>query len=98
MVKLKIEYLPPGELKPYRKNARVHDADDVQALEDSIEEFDFSDPIGIWGPNNICSAAEANTAASICANGARNRAVWWSRVSAGSRCGDESSTTEQKQV
>ena len=31
----------------------MHDADDVQALEDSIEEFDFSDPIGVWGPNNL---------------------------------------------
>lgn len=53
MVKLQIEYLPPDALKPYGKNARVHDADDVQALEDSIEEFDFSDPIGIWGPDNL---------------------------------------------
>ena len=44
MVKLQIEYLPTDALKPYRKNARVHDADDVEALEESIEEFDFSDP------------------------------------------------------
>lgn len=53
MVKLKIEYLPPDALKPYSKNARVHDADDVEALEESIEEFDFSDPIGIWGSDNL---------------------------------------------
>lgn len=53
MVHLKIEYLSPDALTPYEKNARVHGAEDVEAIEDSIEEFDFSDPIGVWGPNNL---------------------------------------------
>lgn len=52
-VRLQIEYLPVKKLKPYDKNARVHDEDDVEAIAESIEEFDFSDPIGIWGPDNL---------------------------------------------
>lgn len=52
-VRLQIEYLPVSALKPYGRNARVHDDDDVNAIAESIEDFDFSDPIGIWGPQNI---------------------------------------------
>ncbi len=51
--RLQIEYLPVGKLKPYSKNARVHDEDDIEALAESIEDFDFSDPIGVWGPENL---------------------------------------------
>lgn len=51
--RLQIEYLPVGKLKPYSKNARVHDEDDIEALAESIEDFDFSDPIGVWGPDNL---------------------------------------------
>ena len=56
MAKLQIEYLPPSKLKPYARNARKHGADDVEAIEESIEEFDFSDPIGVWGPENLIVA------------------------------------------
>lgn len=45
---LKIEYLPLDELKPYENNARKHEAEDVDAIVKSIEEFGFNDPIGIW--------------------------------------------------
>lgn len=51
--KLQIEYLNVDELTPYEKNARKHDDDDVSMIENSIEEFDFNDPIGVWGENNI---------------------------------------------
>lgn len=50
---LSIEYLPVGSLKPYDKNARVHDAEDVEALKQSIRDYGFSDPIGVWGPENL---------------------------------------------
>ena len=52
MEKLKIEYIPVGELKPYKKNARKHDEEDVNAIAKSIKEFGFDDPIGIWGDDN----------------------------------------------
>lgn len=51
--KLQIEYLNVDELTPYENNARKHDDDDVSKIENSIEEFDFNDPIGVWGENNI---------------------------------------------
>lgn len=52
-VRLQIEYLPVGKLKPYGRNARVHDDEDVDSIKASIESFDFDDPIGIWGPDNL---------------------------------------------
>lgn len=51
--KLKIEYLNVDELTPYENNARKHDDDDVSKIENSIEQFDFNDPIGVWGKDNI---------------------------------------------
>ena len=52
MEDLKIEYLEIGQLQPYERNAKKHDVDDVQAICRSIEQFGFSDPIGIWGKEN----------------------------------------------
>ena len=52
-MELKIEYLPIEQLKPYDKNAREHNPDDVQAIVNSIMEFGFDDPIGIWSDQNI---------------------------------------------
>lgn len=49
---LAIEYLEVDKLQPYERNAKKHDVDDVQAIIRSIESFGFSDPIGIWGPEN----------------------------------------------
>lgn len=53
MENLKIEYLPVDSLKPYSKNARKHSEKDIQAICNSIEEFQFLDPIGIWSEKNI---------------------------------------------
>lgn len=52
-MELKIEYLNPEQLKPYLNNARAHHEEDVKAIVESIKEFGFSDPIGIWGDNEI---------------------------------------------
>ena len=49
---LKIEYLDVKDLKPYERNARKHQDEDVAAIVNSIKEFGFSDPIGVWGANN----------------------------------------------
>lgn len=53
MHKLQIEYIGVDDLTPYENNARKHDDDDVSKIENSIDEFDFNDPIGIWGKDNI---------------------------------------------
>lgn len=50
---LKIEYLPVEDLTPYEGNARKHGERDVAAVAASIGEFDFCDPIGIWGKKNL---------------------------------------------
>ena len=53
MSKLKIEYLGVDDIKPYPNNARVHTEKDIQAIVESIKEFGFDDPIGIWGDDNV---------------------------------------------
>lgn len=50
---LKIEYLKVSDLKPYKKNARKHADEDVLTIMESIKEFGFSDPIGVWSDENI---------------------------------------------
>lgn len=51
--KLKIEYLPVDSLKPYENNTRKHGKEDVEEIKKSIEKYSFSDPIGIWGDDNL---------------------------------------------
>lgn len=52
-MELKIEYLKKEELKPYANNAKVHTADQIEQIKNSIKEFGFNDPIGIWGENEV---------------------------------------------
>ena len=44
---------PVDALTPYERNARKHEAADVQTIANSITEFEMCDPIGIWGDKNI---------------------------------------------
>lgn len=53
MTELKIVYLPIDKLTPYENNTRKHEKADLQTIENSINEFGFCDPIGIWGDKNI---------------------------------------------
>lgn len=53
MTKLNIEYLPVSALKPYERNARKHTDTDIGTIVNSIKEFGFDDPIGIWGDENL---------------------------------------------
>lgn len=52
-MRLKIEYLTPQELQPYANNAKEHPDAQVEQIMNSIKDFDFSDPIGIWGDNEV---------------------------------------------
>lgn len=49
---LAIEYVSPESLNPYKNNARKHEAEDVEAIMQSIRDFGFNDPIGVWGKKN----------------------------------------------
>lgn len=52
-MQLKIEYLNKEELKPYANNAKIHTAEQVEQIKNSIKEFGFNDPIAIWHDNEI---------------------------------------------
>lgn len=52
-MKLKIEYVPIEDLKPYANNAKVHTAEQIEQIKESIKDFGFNDPIAIWGNNEI---------------------------------------------
>lgn len=53
MANLKIVELNINEITPYSKNAKKHPKKQIEQLINSIEEFKFCDPIGVWGENNI---------------------------------------------
>lgn len=52
-MKLKVEYIPINEIKPYENNAKIHTEEQIEQIKRSIEEFGMNDPIGIWGKDNI---------------------------------------------
>lgn len=53
MVRLKIEYVPKEDLKPYANNAKLHPVEQVEQIEESIRRYDFNDPIAVWGENEV---------------------------------------------
>ena len=40
-----IEYLPPGDLVPWEHNANLHEAEQIQRIARSIQEFGFTSPV-----------------------------------------------------
>ena len=50
---LQIEYRPIGDLIPYARNARTHDAAQVALIAGSIREFGFTNPVLVDGDNGI---------------------------------------------
>ena len=52
-MKLKVDYIPIEQLKPYEKNAKIHTPEQIEQIKNSIREFGMNDPIGIWGKENL---------------------------------------------
>lgn len=52
-MQLKIEYLKIEDITPYKNNAKIHTAEQIKQIKNSIKEFGMNDPIGIWGEKNI---------------------------------------------
>lgn len=50
---MEIINLKLSQLKNYEKNARKHADADVETIMNSIKEFGFNDPVGIWSDQNI---------------------------------------------
>lgn len=48
MEKLKIEYVSLKSIKPYEKNAKKHPEEQIEQIKNSIKEFGYLDPIGVW--------------------------------------------------
>ena len=46
--RLEVTMVPIEELVMYEGNAKLHDADQIEQIAESIDEFEFSDPIGAW--------------------------------------------------
>lgn len=52
-MKLKVEYIPIDDIKPYENNAKIHTEEQIEQIKKSILEFGMKDPIGIWKDNII---------------------------------------------
>lgn len=52
-MELKVEYIAADKLKPYNRNARKHEEKSIDVIKNSIREFGFNDPIGIWKDGTI---------------------------------------------
>lgn len=48
-----IQFVPPGALKPYARNARTHSKQQIRQLADSIRRFGFSSPVLVDVENQI---------------------------------------------
>ena len=48
MDKLQIKYWDIDKISQYKKNARKHSEENIEAIVASIEEFGFNDPIALW--------------------------------------------------
>lgn len=48
MNNLKVEYVPIDSVKPYEKNAKIHTAEQIEQIKNSINQFGMVDPIGVW--------------------------------------------------
>ncbi len=48
IIKLKIT-----DLTPYENNAKEHPKKQIEEIKNSIKQFGFCDPVGIWGEKNI---------------------------------------------
>lgn len=56
MSQLEIVMVPTEELAAYEGNAKIHTDAQVEQIVQSIEEFDFADPIAAWhdeGGNSV---------------------------------------------
>ena len=53
MKEMNIEYISPGDLTPYAKNAKRHPDDQVTHIANSIREFGFRQPIVVDADNVV---------------------------------------------
>lgn len=59
---LKVVMVPIDELKPYENNAKKHTNEQMDAVEASIREFDFTNPVIAWHDEDGCPVIVAGHA------------------------------------
>lgn len=47
-MELKIEYVDINSISPYENNAKLHTAEQIEQIKNSIQQFEMIDPIGVW--------------------------------------------------
>lgn len=47
-MKLQVEYVPIETVQTYENNAKLHPAEQIQQIKESIRQFGNCDPIGVW--------------------------------------------------
>lgn len=52
-MKLEVEYIKTEKIKPYANNAKIHTAEQIDQIKESIKEFGFNDPVAVWKDNEI---------------------------------------------
>ena len=45
---LQVTLEPPQELRKYKNNSKVHTAEQIKDVVESIKEFGFNDPVAVW--------------------------------------------------
>ena len=58
---LKIEYIPIKDIKPYKRNAKLHPQEQIDQIKASIKEFGFNDPIAVWHDNEIVAVLDIDS-------------------------------------
>lgn len=60
-MRLKIEQMRTSDLAPYAGNAKEHPSWQVEQIANSIDQFGFNDPIGVWtNPQGVCEIVEGH--------------------------------------
>lgn len=50
---MEIVNIKVSSLRPYEKNSKIHNKENIEAIKKSIEKYGFNDPIGVWGKDNL---------------------------------------------
>ena len=73
---LEVVRIPIGELKPYDNNAKLHTREQIDAVEASIKEFGFRNPVIAWHNEDGIAEIVAGHARTTAAR-KRSRASSW---------------------
>lgn len=60
-MRLKVEYARLGDLAPYANNSKEHPSWQVENIANSIDQFGFNDPVGVWtNPDGVLEIVEGH--------------------------------------